>query len=133
MRESRAEGKRTAKGRSMMWTVVVVSNLVIGLLCLLTAWQLWHFKRRLARAADTLLAFERSVQRVLERAPDAIYRKDGGIQQLRATYQGLEPQWQRAQKALALLSLGQSLWQRRLMFLAPRPRSTRQASNRRSR
>jgi len=130
MRESRAEGKRTAKGRSVMWTVVVVSNLVIGLLCLLTAWQLWHFKRRLARAADTLLAFERSVQRVLERAPDAIYRKDGGIQQLRATYQGLEPQWQRAQKALALLSLGQSLWQRRLMFLAPRPRSTRQAARR---
>jgi hypothetical protein len=113
-----------------MWTVVVVSNLVIGLLCLLAAWQLWHLKRRLARAADTLLAFERSVQRVLERAPDTIYKKHAGIQQLRATYQGLEPQWQRAQKALSLLSLGQSLWQRRLMFLAPRPRSTRQATRR---
>lgn len=106
-----------------MWAVVVVSNFFIGLLCLLAAWQLWRLKRRLAKAADTLLSFERSVHRVLERAPDAIYRRHSGIHQLRATYQGLEPQWQRAQKALALLSLGQSLWQRRLMFMAPRSRS----------
>jgi len=114
-----------------MWAVVVVSNVVIGLLCLLTAGYLWRLKQRLTRAADTLLAFERSVQRVLSRAPDVIDERHSGIQQLRAAYQGLEPQWQQVQKALALLSLGQALWQRRFLLTQP-TRSTRRATPRRS-
>lgn len=110
-----------------MWAVVVGSNVVLGLFCLLAAWHLWRLKQWLSRAADTLLAFERSAHRALNRAPAVIDKGHSGIHQLRANYQGLEPQWQRAQQALALLSLGQSLWQRRFI-VAQRPRSPRKAA-----
>ncbi|PSB25905.1 hypothetical protein [Stenomitos frigidus] len=108
-----------------MLAVVLVCNVVLGLLCCYGAWQLWRFKRRLGRAADALLACDRAVHRVLDRAPDAIYKKHAGIHRLREQYQGLEPQLQRAQQALALLSLGQTLWQRRTFIVVPRSRSTR--------
>jgi hypothetical protein len=103
-----------------MLAVTLVCNLMIGLLCCYSAWRLWRLKCRLAKAADTLLACDRAVHRVLDRAPDAIYRGHAGIHQLRERYQGLEPQLQRAQQALALLSLGQTLWQRRAFVLTRR-------------
>ena len=114
-----------------MLTVVLVCNVLLGLLCCYGAWQLWRLKRRLARAADTLLSFDRAVHRVLSRAPAAIDKGHAGIHQLREHYQGLEPQLQRAQQALALLSLGQTLWQQRAFVFAPRSRAARKASNQR--
>ena len=116
----------------MLLVAVLVCNVLIGLACLVTAWQLWRFKQRLAKAANTLSSFERSVYRVLHRAPDAIGRGHAGIHQLREQYQGLEPQLQRAQQALALLSLGQTLWQRRFLITS-RARSTVKATPSRSR
>ena len=113
-----------------MLTVVLVCNVLIGLLCCYSAWQLWRLKRRLARAADTLSSFERAVHSVLDRAPNAIYKGHAGIHRLRQQYQGLEPQWQQAQQALALLSLSQTLWQRRTLVFAPRARSTRRGEAR---
>lgn len=110
----------------MLW-VVVVSNGFIGLLCLLTAWRLWQLKQRLAKAADKLLMFERSVHRLLNQAPDTISKGHSGLHQLRTNYQRLERQWQRVQQALALLSLGQSLWQSQFVRVQ-RPRSPRPAT-----
>lgn len=115
-----------------MLVTVLVCNGVIGLLCLIAAWQLWRFKHRLTRAANTLSSFERAVHRVLNRAPEVIGKGHSGIRQLRSRYQGLEPQLQRAQQALALLSLGQTLWQRRFLVFVPRSRSTRKATPDRS-
>lgn len=114
-----------------MLAVVLVSNVVIGLCCLFAAWQVWRLKQRLAQAADTLLAVERAVHRVLYSAPEAIQKGHLGIHQLRQRYRGLEPQFQRAQQALALISLGQTLWQRRFILFAPSVRSSRKAATRR--
>ncbi len=114
-----------------MFAVVLVSNIVLGLLCLFAAWQVWRLKQRLTKAADTLISVERAVHRVLHRAPDGIQRGHLGIHQLRQRYQGLEPQFQRAQQALALLSLSQTLWQRRFILFAPPTRSPRNPSSRR--
>ncbi|MBW4581381.1 MAG: hypothetical protein KME42_17570 [Tildeniella nuda ZEHNDER 1965/U140] len=114
-----------------MLITVLVCNVSVGLLCLVAAWQLWRLKHRLARAANTLSSFERAVHRVLHRAPDTIARGHSGIDQLRAHYRSLEPQLQRAQQALALLSLGQTLWQRRFL-LVQRSRSPSKASPSRS-
>ncbi len=108
-----------------MVVTVLVCNVVLGLLCLIAAWQLWRLKHRLAKAANTLSSFERTVHRVLHRAPAVVSRGHAGIHQLREQYRGLESQLQRAQQALALLSLGQALWQRRFLISSPRSRSTR--------
>ena len=105
-----------------MLAITLVCNVLIGLFCCYGAWRLWQLKGRLTQAADALLSCDRAVHRVLERAPDAIYKGHAGIHQLREHYQGLEPQLQRAQQALALLSLGQTLWQRRGFRLTRRSR-----------
>ncbi|MBW4691081.1 MAG: hypothetical protein KME27_04865 [Lyngbya sp. HA4199-MV5] len=106
----------------MLLVAVLVCNGLLGLLCLVAAWQLWRLKQRLARAANTLSSFERSVHRVLHRAPEVVGRGHSGIHQWREQYRGLEPQLQRAQQALALLSLGQALWQRRFLIGSTRSR-----------
>ncbi len=111
-----------------MLLVVLVTNVAIGLLCLIAAWRLWRLKRRLTRAANALIAAERAVHRVLDRAPDFIYRGHAGIHQLRQTYQGLEPQLLRAQQALALLSLGQALWRGQLIGFTRRSQTARRAA-----
>ncbi|XGV96845.1 MAG: hypothetical protein ACAF41_29490 [Leptolyngbya sp. BL-A-14] len=116
----------------MLLIAVLVCNTLIGLFCLMAAWQLWRLKQRFARAANTLSSFERSVDRVLHRAPELIGRRQAGMHQLREQYRGLEPQLERAQQALALLSLGQTLWQRRLLITS-RSRSTVKATSPRSR
>jgi hypothetical protein len=103
-----------------MLAVTLVCNVMIGLLCCYSAWRLWQLKCRLAKAADTLLACDRAVHRVLDRAPSAIDKGHAGIHQLRKRYQSLEPQLQRAQQALALLSLSQTLWRRRTLIFVPR-------------
>lgn len=95
-----------------MVTIVIAINLLIALLCLYVAWRIWKLRLILARVADTLLAAERSTHAVLYGAPKAITKGQKGVYQLRQRYQQLEPQLQKAQQALALLSFGQTLWQR---------------------
>jgi hypothetical protein len=108
----------------MLLVAVLVCNVLIGLFCLGAAWQLWRLKHRLARAANTLSSFERSVRRVLHCAPEVVGRGHAGIHQLREQYRGLETQLQQAQQALALLNLGQALWQQRFLLSRRRSRST---------
>lgn len=114
-----------------MLVAVLVCNVLLGLLCLVVACQLWRLKDRLARAANMFLSFERSVHRVLHHAPEVVGRGHAGIHQLREQYRGLEPQLQRVQQGLALLSLGQALWQRRFLISSLQPRSARKAPPRR--
>ena len=96
-----------------MVTIVLIGNALIALICLGVAWQLWQLKKQLAAVADTLLDVEAAVHNTLYGAPKAIMSGQVGIRQLRQNYQGLKPQLQRARQAIALLSLGQTLWQRR--------------------
>jgi hypothetical protein len=108
-----------------MVTVVVILNLLIALLCLFAAWQIWRLRRILAKVADTLTVAERKTHVVLYGAPDAITRGQMGIYQLRRTYQQLQPQLQRLQQVLGLLSLGQRVWLKRSRFSPRRPYSRR--------
>lgn len=113
-----------------MVIVALIGNLLIGMVCLFVAWQLWQLKRRLATVADTLLSVERSVHNVLYDAPDYIYKGQTGINQLRQKYRQLEPQFQRAQQAIALLGVGQALWRRSLPLVQSRSGKRTQSKRR---
>ncbi|NJP09868.1 MAG: hypothetical protein HC866_10595 [Leptolyngbyaceae cyanobacterium RU_5_1] len=92
---------------------VVITNVLIGLVCLFIAWKVGQFRRTLARATDTLLSVEQAIHHVLYPAPDAIRKGQVGTNQLRQRYQQLGLQLERVQRILSLLSLGQILWRRR--------------------
>lgn len=112
-----------------MITLVLISNGLIGIACLLVAWQLWQLKATLAAVADALLSVERAVYDVLHPAPGYILKGQAGMHQLRQNYQKLEPQFERLERALALMGVGQMLWKRR-SILIKRPKSTRRTSKR---
>jgi uncharacterized protein YoxC len=114
-----------------MLTFVVIANLLIGLTCLVVAWQVWKLRKSLAQVADTLDSVERSVYDVLHPAPGYIYKGQSGTRSLRQKYQSLQPQVDRLQRALAFLSLGQTLWRRRSLF-SPSPKSGRKTGSRRN-
>lgn len=96
-----------------MLIIVLVANLLIGLTCLLVAWQVWQLRRSLAQVTHTLLYVEEAVHGVLYGAPGAILIAKRGTHQLRKNYRQLEGQLQRMQQVMGLLSMGQFLWQRR--------------------
>jgi hypothetical protein len=96
-----------------MLTFVLIANLLIGLTCLVVAWQIWKLRKSLSQVANTLDSVERSVYNVLHPAPGYIYKGKSGSGALRQKYRRLQPQVERLQRAMALLSLGQTLWRRR--------------------
>jgi len=96
-----------------MLTVVLVFNLLVALICLYAALQVWRLRLSLAKVTDTLESIERSTHEVLDGAPEAIVKGQMGVYQLRQKYQQIGPQLQQVQKALALLSVGQFVWQQR--------------------
>lgn len=96
--------------------VVVGLNVLIAVGCLWGAWKVWRMKRSLARAADALIAAEQVTHRVLHRAPAAIMGGQLGSRELRHYYRQLKPQLRQAQQVLALIGMGQVLWQRRSPF-----------------
>lgn len=93
-----------------MFQVVVVLNVLLSLLCLYVAWQVWNLRRTLATAADVLTNVERSTYVVLHGAPKAISQGQLGVQGLRERYQQLELQLQQVQQVLTVLGLIQSVW-----------------------
>ena len=112
------------RGSKTVVTVVVVLNGLIGLACLLVAWQFWQLKRRLASVTETLMSLQHTIYNIFHPAPGYIYKGQTGIAKLRRNYQQLQPQLQRLEQILGLISLGQTLWWR----FAPTQRS--QASGR---
>lgn len=86
---------------------VVVFNVLLSLLCLYVAWQLWNLRRALAITADVVALFERDTYNALHGAPNAISQGQLGVGNLRVSYQQLEIQLQRVQQILALLGLAQ--------------------------
>jgi hypothetical protein len=103
-----------------MVMVVIALNFLIALCCLFAAWRIWRLRRFLAKVTATLMAAERSSHALLYGAPEAIASGQMGIYQLRRSYQQLQPQLQRLQQILGLVSLGQRVWLRRSRFLSPR-------------
>lgn len=109
-----------------MVTLVVVLNTLIALVCLYVAWRIGKLRRQLAKIADTLTSAERSTNKVLSKGPKGIYKGQKGVHRLAERYQQLDVQLQQMQKVLALLSLGQKLWQKRPK--AQRPKLRRKLS-----
>ena len=95
-----------------MLAIVLILNGIIGLGCLLTAWQLWKLKRKLSHFADILISAERSVHHVLEPAPDFVLKGQSGTYRLRQNLQRLEPRLQQLRQITGLLGMGQFLWRR---------------------
>jgi hypothetical protein len=93
-----------------MVTVVVVVNVLISLLCLYVAWQVWNLRRTIAAVADAVTIAERNTYAVLHGAPKAIYPGKLGVHGLRESYQQLELQLQQIQQVLTLLGLVQIFW-----------------------
>lgn len=107
-----------------MVTVVVVLNVLISLLCLYVAWQVWNLRRTLAAVTEVLNNAERSTYLVLHGAPQAISQGQLGVHGLRESYQQLDLQLQKVQQVLALLGLLQNVWR------SARRRSLRSPSRR---
>jgi len=93
-----------------MLTVVVVLNVLISLLCLYVAWQVWNLRRVLAAATTALILAERNTHNILGGAPAAISQGQIGVSGARESYQQLELQLQKLQQVLTLLSLVQRVW-----------------------
>lgn len=96
-----------------MLTLVVMFNLLLALGCFYLAWKVWQLRRAIAAVTNALLTAERNTHAVLHGAPNAILKGQVGTHQLRRSYQKLEPQYRQVKQALALLSLGQTVWRQR--------------------
>lgn len=92
---------------------VVVHNILFGLACLMVARRLWKFRCKLISITNTIIYVEQAVYNVLYPAPHAIYKAQSSTSQLRDRYQQLGVQFERVQKILSLLSVGQALWRYR--------------------
>lgn len=93
-----------------MILVVVVFNVLISLLCLYVAWQVWNLRRVLGTAADAINIAERNTYAVLHDAPRAISQGQIGTRALRERYQELEVQLQRVEQVLVILGFVQRVW-----------------------
>ncbi len=97
-----------------MVTIVVVLNVLISLVCLYVAWQVWNLRRTLVAVVNAIAIAERNTYAVLHGAPDAIDKGQLGVHTLRERYQQLELQLQQVQQVLTVLGLLQSLLRPRL-------------------
>ncbi len=102
-----------------MLQVVVIFNVLLSLLCLYVAWQVWNLRRTLAATAAVLTDAERNTHAVLYGAPMAISQGQLGVHGLRDRYQQLELQLQKLRQVLAVLALIQSLWRLGLRSAVP--------------
>ncbi|HEY9668935.1 MAG TPA: hypothetical protein V6C91_19150 [Coleofasciculaceae cyanobacterium] len=92
-----------------MLVIVVVFNVLLSLLCLYVAWQIWNIRRALAVTAELVSLFERNTYNVLHGAPEGISQGQLGVKGLRGSYQNLETQVQQLQRVLLLLGLIQRI------------------------
>jgi hypothetical protein len=93
-----------------MVTTVIIINLLISVICLYAAWQIWQLRRTLSQVANALTDYERNTHSVLYGAPVGILQGQKGVRQLRQQYQKLGLQLQKVQQILGLVSLGQGVW-----------------------
>jgi len=93
-----------------MLIFVVLFNSALALIFLYAAWRVWRLRRQIGQVADKILAYERSINVVLHKAPNAIAKGQIGINQLRQKQQQLQPQLQRMRQILALIGLGRQIW-----------------------
>lgn len=91
-----------------MLTIVLVINLLLAMLCLIVAWQVWRLKQSLGQVADTLIEVEQSAHPILYGAPQTITESYQRVEEVCDRIRRVEPQLRRARQAVRLLA-----WQRR--------------------
>jgi hypothetical protein len=114
-----------------MLTVVLALNGFLALGCFWIAWTVWQYRKALTIAADSLIEAEKNTYQVLHGAPEAILQGQIGAHQLRQGYHQLTVQMRQVRGAIALISLGQTVWQsRNLLPLGPQAKllSSRRAT-----
>lgn len=96
-----------------MVTLICLINTLIALMLLYVAWRVRQLRLRLARLADELSVYERSIHAALYEAPNDISTGRLAIHQLRKNPQALlNLELLRVQQALTLLGVGQQIWRR---------------------
>jgi hypothetical protein len=95
-----------------MVTAVVALNMLISLVLFFVALRVQQLRLRFAMIADTLTVAERTVYRVLHKAPGCIYVRNRNFYNLRQNYQILEIQIQNLQQIFDLLCLAQRIYRR---------------------
>lgn len=93
-----------------MVVVVVLLNLLLALYLLHLTLHVWRLRRSFSQATNALIIAERSTHAVLHGAPQAILNGQLTTRELKENYRQLQPKLQRARRALALVSMGRSLF-----------------------
>ncbi|MDF5719049.1 MAG: hypothetical protein PUP91_00875 [Rhizonema sp. PD37] len=93
-----------------MVTVVVIINTLISLMLFYITWRVWKLKQRLVRIADRLVVAERKTHAILDRKPEAIYKGQRNIQNLRQRSLLLQLQIQQVRQIFNLLFVGAQVW-----------------------
>lgn len=120
--------------QTVMIITVIVLNCIIALCGFYAAWQIWKLQHALAGATRALIQAEQSTYSVLHNAPELILKGQLGAYELRQRYQKLEPQFQKARQALALLATVQMIWRRSHWWRSSQPPAKmRRSGKRRSR
>ena len=95
-----------------MVVTIAMINLFIALILLYVARRVWLLRQKLRRINNTLITVNRRTQAALAGTPNAIYKGQMGIYQLKQSNEPLQVQIQRVRQVLSLLSVGQQAWQR---------------------
>ena len=103
-----------------MLIIVLGINVILAMLCLVVAWQVWQLRQVLGQVADTLMAVADSTHNVLYDAPEALASGHQGIQQVRDRLSQLDVQLHRALQVLSVLRRGHSRWRQQQQWTAPR-------------
>ena len=91
---------------------IVIINVVIASILLYVARRLWLLRQRFQRLNNKLIAINRSAGAALAGTPNAIYKGQMGLSQLKQRNEPLQVQILRVRQVLSLLSVGQQAWQR---------------------
>ena len=95
-----------------MVVTIIVINVLIASILLYVARRLWLLRQKLQRVNNKLIAINRRTQAALAGTPNAIYKGQMGLSQLKQRNEPLQVQIQRVRQVLSLLSVGQQAWQR---------------------
>lgn len=95
--------------------VVVVINLVLALILLFVAWQIWQLRLKLAQVADILLVYDRVTHAALYQTPDAIAAGQLAMRQVQQPNLPARLKLVRIQQVLNLLNVGLEIGQQTLL------------------
>ena len=110
--EIRAITGSNLNNTQIMVVTIVIINVLIASILLYIARRLWLLRQKFQRINNKLIAINRSAGAALAGTPNAIYKGQMGLSQLKQRNEPLQVQILRVRQVLSLLSVGQQAWQR---------------------